>query len=414
LSLTDLDLPTSPSGEIPHIPSHRHLVVLPAVRMEAPTALDAVIVPATRPNASLAHAAGVAARAGCPLVVLCSRGITATAAVATVRRLRRAPRVVAVDVRDADAMPGVPLRTGGHPPATQGRGDASQKRNVGLLLARLLGWRSVLFLDDDVVGMDDARLSRTRELLAQETPGGLVQAVGWSFEAFADNSVVCHAHRSSGGRQDTFIGGGGLAVRVHEGTPFFPNVYNEDWLFLHDLVARGQVLLAGGLCQLPYDPFDHARRARHQEFGDLFAESVFTLMHHPAPRPVAADAVEALLAPARDQGWWADRIRFRREFVASIAARGVARGWTGASPVMRSLEQSRRTLAGITPAALAAYTAAWREDLRTWGDVLAGLPLTDLPRALDLLRLEGVGDVQVRRARLTGRGPAGSRAPSRP
>src|SRR4029450_11890877 len=100
------------------------------------------------------------------------------------------------------------------------------------------------------------------------TPGGLVEAVGWSFEAFADNSVVCHAHRSSGGRQGAFIGGGGPARRVHEGTPFFPNVYNEDWLFLHDLVARGQVLLAGGLCQLPYDPLEHARPAIPQESRD--------------------------------------------------------------------------------------------------------------------------------------------------
>jgi len=413
LSLTDLDLPTMPTGEIPHIHSHRHLVQLPAVRGEAVPALDAVIVPATRPGASLAHAAGVAVRAGCPLVVLCSKGITAAEAVAMVRRLRRAPRVVAADVRGSDAVPGVRFRTDAHPPATQGRGDASQKRNVGLLLARMLGWRSVLFLDDDVVGMDDTRLSRTRELLAQETPGGQVQAVGWSFEAFADNSVVCHAHRSSGGLQETFIGGGGLAVRVHAGTPFFPNVYNEDWLFLHDLVARGQVLLAGGLCQLPYDPFDHADRASHQEFGDLFAESVFALMHHPTPRPVAADAVESLLAPAHDPDWWAGRIRFRREFVGSIAARGAARGWTDASPVVRSLAGARRTLDGITPTALVAYTAAWREDLRTWGDVLAGLPLTDLRRALDLLRLEGVGDVQSRRVRFSGRGVAGSRAPSR-
>jgi len=411
LSLTDLDLPTSPTGEIPHIPSHRHLVVLPAVRMEAPTALDAVIVPATRPNASLAHAAGVAARAGCPLVVLCSKGITAAAAVATVRRQQRAVRVVAVDVRHAEAMPGMQLSTGDQPLATQGRGDASQKRNVGLLLARMLGWSSVLFLDDDVVGMDDARLSRTRELLAQETPGGLVQAVGWSFEAFADNSVVCHAHRSSGGRQDTFIGGGGLAVRVHAGTPFFPNVYNEDWLFLHDLVAQSQVLLAGGLCQLAYDPFDHAARASHQEFGDLFAESVFALMHYPTQRPVAT--VEKLLAPAYEKDWWAERIKHRKVFIDSIAARGMGRGWTGTSPVLRSLVQARGTLADITPAALVDYTVAWRDDLVTWRELLERLPQTDLPRALDLLRLDGVGDVQPRRARFTGRGPAGSRAPSR-
>jgi hypothetical protein len=416
LSLTDLDLPTSPTGEIPHVHSHRHLVEAPALRAGAPAALGAVVVPATRPNASLTHAAGVAARAGCPLVVLCSKGITAADAVATVRRQRRGARVVAVDVGGHDTLLGVRLRTGEHHLATRGRGDASHKRNVGLLLARMLGWDTVLFLDDDVVGMDAEPLARTRGLLASETTnGGRVEAVGWSFEAFADNSVVCHAHRHSGGMQDTFIGGGGLAVRVHEGTPFFPNVYNEDWLFLHDLVAQGRVLLAGGLCQLPYDPFDDHRRARHQEFGDLFAESVFTLMHHPAPRPVAADALETRLEPARDPAWWAARIRARHAFISAIAVRGRDKGWDDASPVMRSLDEACLTLGNFSPRDLVDYTVAWRRDLRTWQTLLSGLDTFDLATALDLLGLTGVGDVQAPwRARFTGRVSAGSRAPSRP
>ena len=402
-----------PTGELPHIASHRHLVELPAVTPGTLAPIDAVVVPATRPDASLHHAAGVARRAGCPLLVLCSRGIRAATAVATVSRVRRPPRVVAVDVHGDYGTLDVKLRTDGIRMATRGRGDASHKRNVGVLLARMLGWRSVLFLDDDVVGMDDDRLARTRALLAAETPGGDVEAVGWSFEAFADNSVVCHAHRSTGGYQDTFIGAGGLAVRVHGGTPFFPNVYNEDWLFLFDKVAQGRVLLAGGMIQLPYDPFDHAARAQHQEFGDLFAESLFSLLHAgPTPSVSAAD-VDVLLAPALSGDWWRDRISRRRKFVAEIADLVPAAD----TAMARSLARARDTLFGVAPFDLVDYTAAWREDLATWSDLLADLPRTDLPRALETLKLEGVGDVTRRRpglgARVSARVAAGSRAPSR-
>ena len=413
-----IDVPAQPTGELPtgeltHIASHRHLVELPAVTTGTLAPIDAVVVPATRPDASLHHAAGVARRAGCPLLVLCSKGIRAATAVATVSRTRRPPRVIAVDVHGDYGTLDVKLRTDGIGLATHGRGDASHKRNVGVLLARMLGWRSVLFLDDDVAGMDDARLARTRSLLAAETPGGEVEAVGWSFEAFADNSVVCHAHRSTGGVQDTFVGAGGLAVRVHAGTPFFPNVYNEDWLFLLDHVAQGRVLLAGGMIQLPYDPFDHAARADHQEFGDLFAESLFSLLHHPVRLPVPATGVDALLAPARDGDWWRDRIRRRREFVAEIAGRLRP----GDAAMARSMARARRTLLGIAPLDLVDYTAAWREDLATWSDLLGGLPRTDLARALEVLRLEGVGDVGRQRPGLgtwvSARGPAGSRAPWR-
>ena len=139
-------------------------------------------------------------------------------------------------------------------------------------------------------------------------------------------------------------------------------------------------------------------------------------MHHPAPRPVAADAVEALLAPARDG-----------RLVAPTAS-GTAGSSSPRSPARRRARLDRGVAGhgsldavapdaapGSRPLDLVDYTAAWREDLATWGDLLAGLPLTDLPRALDLLRLEGVGDVAGApgRARVTGRGPAGSRAPSR-
>jgi hypothetical protein len=402
-----------PTGELPHIGSHRQLVELPAVFDGTLAPIDAVVVPATRPDASLHHAAGVARRAGCPLLVLCSRGISAETAVATVSRRRRPPRVVAVDVHGDYGTLDVKLRTDHFATATHGRGDASHKRNLGVLLARMLGWGSVLFLDDDVLGMDVESLARTRTLLAAETPGGDVEAVGWSFEAFADNSVVCHAHRSTGGVQNTFIGAGGLAVRVHAGTPFFPNVYNEDWLFLYDNVARGRVLLAGGMIQLSYDPFDHAARAEHQEFGDLFAESLFALLHDPVTPPVTAADVDALLGPARDGDWWRDRIRRRREFLAGIAGRVPAHDVAMA----RSLARARDTLLGIAPFDLVDYTAAWREDLTTWSDLLGALPRADLARALEVLRLEGVGDVSRLRpglgARVSARVSAGSRAPSR-
>jgi hypothetical protein len=415
LSLTpDLDLVPQPTEEIPHIASHRHLVRLPvSPEPTTPVALDAVIVPATRADSALHHAAGVARRAGCPLLVLCSKDMTAATAVAEVSRSRRPPPVVAVDVHGHYGQLDLKFRTDGHTLATHGRGDASHKRNIGVLVARLLRWRSVLFLDDDVVGLDDARLTRTRSLLGLETPGGRVEAVGWSFEAFADNSVVCHAHRITGGYQDVFIGGGGLAVSVHEGTPFFPNVYNEDWLFLFDLVAQGRVLLAGGLAQLPYDPFDHAERAEYQEFGDLFAESLFALLHHPTPRPLPGSAIEPLLKPARQPDWWRERIERRARFIASVDSRCAARD----SRMVRSLRRAQAALGLVHPLDLVDYVDTWRADLATWHRRLANLPHTDLRRALDLLDLDGAGDVAGRRrlaARVSGRVAGGSRAPSRP
>ena len=113
--IPDLDLQPHPTEEIPHIPSHRHLVKLPvSPEPSPPVDLDAVIVPATRADAALPHAAGGARRAGCPLLVLCSKGMTAAAAVAEVQRSRRPPLVVAVDVEGHYGQLDLKLRTDSH------------------------------------------------------------------------------------------------------------------------------------------------------------------------------------------------------------------------------------------------------------------------------------------------------------
>ena len=71
-------------------------------------------------------------------------------------------------------------------------GDLSTKRNLGLLLARMLGWERIFFMDDDIrnVAADDLRA--TTAML------GRYRSAGMRVGHFPDDSVVCHAHRQSG------------------------------------------------------------------------------------------------------------------------------------------------------------------------------------------------------------------------
>ena len=96
---------------------------------------------------------------------------------------------------------------------------------------------------------------------------------------FPDHSVVCHAYRQAGGEQQSFIGGGALAVEVKRSKSFFPDIYNDDWFFLLDgskwlqpIAVRGQVI------QQPYDPFRTPDRARAEELGDVLAEGIYWLL----------------------------------------------------------------------------------------------------------------------------------------
>lgn len=230
-----------------HIADHR--VLLPrsgGSAGQSTPALDAVVVPAARASRSIVAAIEVARLHEATLVVLSSRASAAAEVHRIARRRLPAERIVAVDLPDRrpDGMPALAtdrIDTGG-----SGTRDTGLKRNLGLRLAVLLGWGQILFMDDDVSAPPDSVLRASRRRLAERGGPG---AIGWAFDDFPDNSVACHAHRLAGGRQGTFVGAGGLLLRVDERLPHFPTVYNEDWLFFADLLVRRERGLAlGGRC----------------------------------------------------------------------------------------------------------------------------------------------------------------------
>ena len=119
--------------------------------------------------------------------------------------------------------------------------DAAEKRNLGLALASVLGWHSVLFMDDDIspasVGptLDPVGLSRALVTLAAR-PG--LRAVGWPAVEMDDHSVIGHSRELVRMGQDLFVGAGALLVKCDEKTAYFPNLYNHDWLFLIMLAKK--------------------------------------------------------------------------------------------------------------------------------------------------------------------------------
>ena len=152
--------------------------------------------------------------------------------------------------------------------------DLSMKRNVGLVLARMLRWRRIFFLDDDIRDITYPDLQSTVNML------GSFPAVGMWVTDFPDNSIVCHANRMTEGSQDVFVSGAALAVDCDADIGFFPDIYNEDWLFFFDDASAGR--LANSCLkatQLRYYPFANPRRAAWQEFGDVLAEGLYALLH---------------------------------------------------------------------------------------------------------------------------------------
>ena len=316
--------------------------------------LDAIVVPASRLAAHLDHAVMLARAAGCWLLILCSGRLDSTEAV-NFLAARSYHKAVAIDLpRDYShkllCFPELAAVSSELPKACDlFTTDLSMKRNIGLVLARMQGWRRIFFLDDDIRDIAYPDLQRTVDMLGSFSAAGL-----WVTD-FPDNSIVCHANRYTGGSQDVFVSGAALAVDCKSDIGFFPDIYNEDWLFMFDYASAGKLANSSlQATQLCYYPFAKAGRAAWQEFGDVIAEGLYTLLH------LGLDVAHATRA------YWGDFLEARRSFLEAILTR-----LPNAYPEMRdeiqmSVQQAEKCLQTIKPDLCERYVQAWRYDLADW------------------------------------------------
>jgi hypothetical protein len=248
--------------------------------------------------------------------------------------------------------------------------DAAEKRNLGLALASVLGWRTVLFMDDDISPtstgptLDAVGLARALATLNQRPQ---LRAVGWRCVDMDDHSVIGHARKLVRMGQDRFVGAGALLVKCDQRAAYFPNLYNHDWIFLIMLAKkavdpRRAIGSAGTVAQLDYDPFI-PRRARSEEAGDVIGECLMNLLEdHGADFETHATTE-----------FWAEALRLRRELVLRLhttVGRRARRAAFGATErlqrVQRALVAAEEVNRDLTAADLTGYIAVLRADERRW------------------------------------------------
>jgi hypothetical protein len=344
--------------------------------------VDAIVMPASRNPACLRFATWLASKLSSPILVLCSgealAGISEVSAMFThaaslAVALPRSLELPILQFRSSDVIAKPSLRYV----------DINTKRNLGLITGRLLGWRRILLLDDDITGLDPLAVG----VAAGHLLNSDMRLVGWRSIEFPDNSVVRHARRALGHDTGVFLGGAALLVDLEAPLSFFPPaVSNGDWLFMHDAAVGAVLGEAGEVRQLPYDPFATPGRAYGEEFGELLAEGLFQLV---------ANRTSVLVAcvPA----YWEAVLKERRSVLIDTFRRIDNRRANGfykttdgyaLAQVSAATRASLEALEGITTRRLADFTIAWRYDLYLWRSNLLKLPQFAKTRdALNLLRL---------------------------
>lgn len=338
-----------------------HASVLSKLPVVGRERLSAIVVSAGRPASYAGPALRLGAVLDVPVVLMCSQRADRDEAVAIAERVPSA-RCVIIDLSKEPDV-GLPrFTTSAFRMARRGAlGDLSRKRNLGLLLGKLAGWNSLLFLDDDIYDVKPANVERAVAALDHNV------AVGMPALDFPDNSIVCHAHRLAEGSHGVFVSGSALVVDVQRADTFFPEIYNEDWLFLAPYAGCGEVSAVGSVKQLRYEPFAKPLRAGDQEFGDVLAEGLFGFLH----------SARLDVPPSID--YWDAFLAARAAFIArtTTGCLQLSPDVTKASDPLPALDEAARALAKISATVLVEYVDAWFRDLAMWRTFLAGLPRLD-------------------------------------
>lgn len=320
---------------------------------------DAIIVPTNRRPPYLAQAAKSALELGCTLVTLHSGKWTSAAKAA--QQIPHEVDLMAVDV-SAHAtlrLPDFDTSRLLAPTIFARRTDVSAKRNLALVLSRMLGWKRIVFLHDDIEIPHPEDLRQATDLLRSH------DAIGLSLGGFPDDSVVGHAYRSIGGVRQPFINGAALAVDVSLCRSFFPDIYHDAWFYLLD-TQRGlkQVGVTGQVIQYPYDPFRNADRARTEELGEVLTEGLYWLLDQGHS---IADA---------DERYWAQSLMRRRELIERVLSmvRSASIDSADQSRKVAALKGALGRLSLITPSLCEAYIDAWISDQRRWNQHIHRLP----------------------------------------
>jgi hypothetical protein len=353
--------------EIPEQSASHHQLLVSSRSSGTSDRFDAIVVPTNRPVESLTACMALARETDVPLIVICSklvnRGEVIDMAAAG------GVQAYAFDLLDSPANPlGITFATSSDEQLAAASSvktrDLSPKRNLGLVIARMLGWRRLMFLDDDIYGITGRDVDALAGGLSTHGISVLIP------DEFPDNSVACHANRLGGGQQDVFAGGGATGVRCdRDDLAFFPNIYNDDWLFFFEEAASHKIIEVGRSKQRTYDPFADPHRAVKEEFGDLLAEGLYApLDHH-----------QGLLGV--DAAYWAAFIQKRAHFhgrvATSLADHPNRQDETNLGRRVRAAERSvsaaQGQLASISPELCHKFVTLWQTDLVEWRRYLVKL-----------------------------------------
>ena len=224
--------------------------------------------------------------------------------------------------------------------------DLPQKRNHALVLSTRARYRNILLLDDDIRGVSEQKFKQASRLLKEYS------VTGCFVDDFPDTSVFGHLLRAAGEDVRPFLSGSFLFIKIGNTPSFFPDIYDEDWLFMIPHVINRSISSFGSIMQLPHNPFDSPLRASFQEFGDTIVDGLFQM--------VASNT----FSNRYQTECWSDVINARREVLMTLAQKLPEQIHQEAISAALTVSRS------ITARDCVDFIIRWEDDVGMWNEFI--------------------------------------------
>ena len=143
--------------------------------------------------------------------------------------------------------------------------DLPLKRNFAVLFSKQNSFKKILLLDDDIRFND--------KNIAFSLCNSLEKY--WISSCYSVGEIDTSLVGTVANDDRKFFSGNCLGINTEKFTPFFPEIYNEDYLAILPAIINQKAILAGEVSQLTREITDYRQIAQFQEFGELITDDIY-------------------------------------------------------------------------------------------------------------------------------------------
>jgi len=225
--------------------------------------------------------------------------------------------------------------------------DLPLKRNFAILFSKQKSFKKILLLDDDIRFNNKSNVFSLFNTLENYWISGC-NSIGE-----IDTSLIGTIANDN----PKFFSGNCLGINLEQFIPFFPEIYNEDWLAILPAIINRKAILVGEVTQLTRIISNYQQMASFQEFGEIIVDDIY---EHISFKENQYSHITDLIAKFCDLSHWEKVINDRKVWLDLLE------GYKNERNFEDIIYAAKKSLAQITPKKCTDFLEIWSKQEAKW------------------------------------------------